>query len=502
MRQIVNVTQMKQLDQLTIKKQNITSYKLMERAGTNAEKEMFSNALCDYSKLFVVIAGPGNNGGDALVVMRRLLERGAQAVLIQAFDLDKATSEMKQAYNDLLKLKPTVQKLADDFDLENIEQWLEYAGTVIDGLFGIGLKRDVLGLYEKLIQKINDSLCKVISIDIPSGINADNGLCMNIAIEANYTLVIHNLKQGHLLQDGPDYVGKLHIVDCDINQYTFSCNQSILDDLYMIGKIPPRKKNTHKYHYGYLAVFGGSRGMMGAPILAAKAAYKCGTGLVSILHQEEYWKDALLIDPAILYNHFTNIDEIPLLIKKASAFIFGIGLNKDDELNVEVLKYLLATKKPIVIDASGILFLKKIVSNYTDLSQVIITPHFGEMAELLDISVNKLKENPILHSQSIVKKYNLTLVLKGYTTLIINKNNILFSNHGTPSLAKAGSGDVLSGIIGSLLSRRFPLLEAAKLGVLIHSKTAWLVESKQGEESVGPLDLINTIPETLQFIRR
>ena len=274
MRQIVNSKQMKYLDQLTLKEQEISSYELMLRAGSKVEEAMYIDALCDYSKLFVVVAGPGNNGGDALVVMRRLLERGAEAVLIQAFDLESATDEVKEAFQELIKLKPTIQKLTDEIDLEDVEQWLDYAGTIVDGLFGIGLTRNVTGIYHKLIQRINESFLDIISIDMPSGIHPDNGLVMGAAIQAKHTLVIQNIKQGHLLQDGPDYSGNLHIIDCNIMRCVFPEIQMHLDELYMIGKITPRKKNTHKYHYGSVVTIGGSKGMMGAPVLCAKATQK------------------------------------------------------------------------------------------------------------------------------------------------------------------------------------------------------------------------------------
>jgi NAD(P)H-hydrate epimerase len=496
--QIVSAQDMRQLDALTIKERQITSYQLMEEAGTACFDYIYNQQLADLSGLVVVIAGPGNNGGDAVVVYKRLLEQDIHAVLLQVGN--HYSDELNQAHQEISKQH--LYTIKDEQDLELAQSWIEQAGTVIDGIFGIGLARNIEGIYKHLIELVNHSYATTISIDIPSGIQADNGLVLGLAIKANHTLAIQNYKQGHFLNDGIDYCGEYHLLDVGILQTLFPEQQTLLHPKLLHHSIPKRIRNSYKYMYGNVLTIGGSKGMMGAPILAALAALRMGSGLSQVLHLEAYSKYAYFQDPNIMMSFYDGIEEIPNIIRNKSAIVFGPGLGRKDEINLQVLQHLLDTDIPLVIDADGIYYLKQLLPEYNKRPNIIITPHYKELSDFLGISIDEVKQEPILLSKNIAHTYNLTVVLKGACTIITNENQTFFSTSGNPGLATAGTGDVLSGILGNLLGRGMSPLEAAKLGVLFHSKAAEFAREDYTEESMIASDVIDMIPKVMTYAKR
>ena len=201
-----------------------------------------------------------------------------------------------------------------------------------------------------------------------------------------------------------------------------------------------------------------------------------------------------------MVNTYIGIEDIPSQIRKKSTIIFGPGLGKEDDINLDILSYLLSTDIPLVIDADGIYYLKKLLKEYSERKNIIITPHNQEMATFLGLPVEDIKKEPVLFAKNIAHTYNLTVVLKGSCTIITNNDETYFSIHGNPGMATAGTGDVLAGIIGSLLGRGFTPMEASKIGVLIHSKAGEIASLKYGEEAVTATDLIYNIFKVLQDV--
>jgi len=501
-RQIVTAQEMRQLDRLTIEQRRITAYELMVQAGTACETYLYHEHLCDFNGFFVVVAGPGNNGGDAVIVFRNLLEHGVHAHLIQVGQQEHYSDELTTALASLKPLKPTVHLVENEDDLALSLPWLEQANTIIDGLFGVGLTRKVEGMYASLIQHINHSYATVISLDLPSGIHADNGLVMGISVEAHHTLVIQNYKQGNLLNDALDYTGKQHLIDVGILQTVFPDTQVMLDRNYLNKKIPERRHNSYKYLFGNILTIGGSKGMMGAPLLSAYTALRMGSGLSNLLTLDKYRSYGFYVYPDVMMNTYDGIEEIPSLVRNKSAIIFGPGLGRKDDINKDVLSYLLSTDIPLVIDADGIHYLKQLLPDYSKRPNIVITPHYKEMSDFLGISMDEVRYNPVAYARNIAHTYNLTVVLKGTCTIITNNEDTLFSVYGNPGLATAGTGDVLSGMIGNLLGRGYPPMKAAKLGVLFHSIAGEYARDKFGEESMIASDLIDMIPQVMRHARR
>lgn len=500
-RQIVNVQEMRQLDRLTIQEKELTPFLLMNQAGTAIFKHIKNANFFDKQGTVLIVCGTGNNGGDALIIAEKLYSDG---VLIKVLMVGLETSqsiESLQALDQIITKDIVIHRVVTKDDLIQAEEMIEEASFIIDGIFGVGLSRPIEGVFLDVIELINQSYAQTISIDIPSGINADNGLVMNKAVHADHTIVIQNYKQGNLLNDALDYSGELHLIDVGILQTIFPEEQLLLSTSYVQNKIPKRLHNSYKYHFGNVLTIGGSKGMMGAPLLAAYAALRTGSGLSHLLYHESYLPHATNIYPDIMMNTYFGIEEIPQIIQKKSAVIFGPGLGKQDAINLDVLRYLLGTDTPLVIDADGIYYLKQLLKDYSDRPNIIITPHYKEMAEFLGIPIQDVVVEPILYARNIAHKYNLTVVLKGTCTIITDNQSTYFSIHGNPGLATAGTGDVLAGIIGSLVGRGFSTIEAAKIGVLIHSLAAEIANETYGEESMIASDLIKAIPQVMQYAK-
>lgn len=496
--QIVSAQEMRLLDRLTIKEKNITSFELMTHAGMGIFKYIIAKELISLSDSILIVSSTGNNGGDGLVVAGLLSDTGVDVRIVLLGNTENQSVENKQATQECVKKGLKINKISIEEDLELFASLIDEATIVVDGIFGTGLNNDVKGIYQEVITYINRSYAKVISIDLPSGINADNGLVMKVAVKADHTIVIQNYKQGNLLNDALDYSGKIHLIDIGILQNLYPEPQILLHTIYLRNKIQKRPRNSHKYHFGSILTIGGTKGMMGAPILAGISALKTGTGLSSVTYNEKYAKYINNPYPELMVNTYLGIEDIPSQVQKKSAIIFGPGLGKNDEVNINILNYLLSLDVPLIVDADGIYYLKQLIKEYSTRPNLVITPHYQEMATFLGINIEDVKQEPVLFAKNIAHTYNMTVVLKGACTIITNNEETYFSIHGNPGMATAGTGDALSGIIASLLGRGYTPLEASKLGVLIHSKAGEIASIDYGEESMTASDLINSIYKVLK----
>ncbi len=497
-RQIVTAQEMRELDQLTMKKKNISSIELMIHVGKIIATNICEKGLCGGRDKGLVVAGIGNNGGDALVIATEMINKGFTPRIALIGSEDKQTEEARDIWKRAKKLSSSTIVVSSTMDIANFQDYVNESSLIIDGIFGIGLSKDVTGYHKEVINIINQSYAPVISVDIPSGINADSGLVCGVAVQASHTFVIQNYKQGNLINDAPDFSGILHLLDVGILQLLFPRRQNILPFKYLINKIPKRLNNTHKYHYGNILTIGGSKGMMGAPLLSAMSALRTGSGLSHVLYYEKYLPHISNPYPTIMVDTFKNIDEVDF--NKISAVVFGPGLNKNDNINEDILKKIMNLDIPLLIDAGGVYFLKQLLKEDGVYRNIVLTPHYGEMAFLLDQTSSYVEKNPLKCAKDISLKYGITVVLKGVTTIITNYQETYFSKNGNPGMATAGTGDVLCGIIGSLLGRDFTPLEASKLGVLIHGMASKYAMEKYGEESMIASDIIDFIHKILKEI--
>ncbi len=501
-KRIVSVSEMRYMDEYTCKQLEMSSLDLMEQAGGVIYLSLIEDVGIDKNDdQILVVSGVGNNGGDGMVVALNLKRNNYKVKVVIVGKLALLTSEAKAMLSKLKLENIEVLFLEDKNKLPGFAILLRQTTLLIDALFGIGLTRNIEGLYYDVINVINLSTIDVASIDIPSGINADNGLVYGIAVKADFTFIIQNYKVGNLIGDASDYHGAKILLDIGILKVVSKTRRFLLEEENYLKILPPRLNNSHKYHYGNVLTIGGSKGMMGAPLLSAYAALRCGSGLSSILYNEKDHQGIFNIYPEIMSATYQKNEELIAFTNKKNVIIFGPGLGKKADENKEILRTLLKLKIPMVIDADGIYYLKQLLNEVTDLKHVVITPHYGEMAILTNKTTKEIEEDPLAHVKKLTYQYKLTIILKASTTIIANKNSIYLSNYGNPGMATAGSGDVLSGVVGSMIGRGLKIMDAAKLGVLVHSMAGKEANEKVGEESLIATDIIKNLPVALKYFK-
>lgn len=479
--QVLLVEEIRKIEYKTMQNQSINSFDLMRRAGKKIyekHKTLYLN-----KQNYLIISGIGNNGGDALVFGEQayLDNNNVYALIIRnSSELSKSSLSMINLYQE----KDIPIKIIDNQeDFYNAINQFNHIDTIIDGLFGIGLSRNVEGLYAEVISWINNQKQQIISIDCPSGLHVDTGKIMNTSVKADITYTVEAYKQGLLINDGLDCTKQIKIVDVgmdkiDFNKYLYHYQSTMLK----------RKHNTHKYDYKSVIVIGGQIGVMGALTLAGKSALVSGAGLSTVATKKEYQAHYVRSVPEIMYEIIENKEQLSELLYKKDAILFGLGIKKITPFEEMIFDEIIRTEKPLILDAAGILLLKS--KKKRNNQRTIITPHYGEFAKLMDITTDDISLDPLKYIDQCIKTYDCEVVLKGPSTIYATKEKILYLNEGTPALAKAGSGDVLAGIILTYTARKLPIEEA----ISIHMIAGQLAKEQKHEESLLATDIIDQIP--------
>ena len=407
---------------------------LMERAGA-AAAELAEKIVA--GKDVLVLAGPGNNGGDARIAAARLQE--------SFFRVTVAGSPR---------------------ELPADRTW----GLVIDGLFGIGLARNIAGEYATLVEYANRQRCPVLALDVPSGIQSDTGQVLGCAVRATHTLTFIALKPGLLTLDGPDYSGEVTVADLGLDVAKLQRPAAwVAGPQLFDGVLKQRPRNFHKGAAGSLGILGGARGMVGAALLAGRAALRLGAGrtYVGLL-------EPLAVDPAapeLMLRHAGDVLGLDL-----DAIVAGPGLGRTDH-GATLLGAVLAADMPCVLDADAL----NLMAEDKDLrlacerrsGDTLLTPHPAEAGRLLGITTAEVQADRVSAARALSKRYNAHIVLKGNGSVLAAHDGHLFINtSGNPGMASAGMGDVLSGILGALLVQRYPGEAALALGVHLHGCAA------------------------------
>lgn len=502
---LVTPSQMASLDQRQIAS-GTPSIDLMERAGHEATEIISDiiNQQADGRESFpiVIVAGFGNNGGDCEVIARLLREKNQDVTLIftgsEEQAKEKMTPDSKTNFGRLPKDLTVLY--ANKESMDAIDAAIRSAAMIVDGIFGTGFKTDrpVREPEAGIIDQINQSDAIRVSIDIPSGLNGENGQASDHAVQADDTITIQLPKTGMYLNDGPDYAGKIHPVDIGINTEGDFQVQTI--DPASLGFPAPRKKNSHKYHYGQDLIIAGSKGMTGAAALCAKAAITTGAGLVRCYVDEEIYPiEGAMMPPEILISpyHFVLTREELYGIRR-DAILFGPGIGRHMDYS-GLLTQMIKDRIPLVIDADGLWHLKSLLTQMQkDHGPIILTPHTGEFTALTGMSMQDLQKDPIEAVCDFAKTYSCVLVLKGYRTLIADPSgNVTVNTTGNPGMATAGSGDVLAGMITAILGQTKDALQAAQAGVYYHGLAGDWYEKKYGPTTLTAGRLIDCLKEVL-----
>jgi len=466
--------QVREMDRLAIEEQGILGIDLMRKAGLAVFK-IIQNNYAEYD--VTVFCGAGNNAGDGYVVAKLALEAGLKVTVCYLSIPDNLRGDAHAAYQDYIQ----AGGVASSFSLITAIN----KGVIIDALLGTGLNRDVSGTYAQAIELINYSACPVISVDIPSGLNADTGDLMGCAVKADYTVSFIGLKQGMFTGFAAEYCGNIIFDSLDILDDAL---KHIKHSARIISQpcFPKRHQCTHKGNNGHVLVVGGDTGFSGAIRLAAEAALRIGAGLVSVATRQSHAGLINVGRPEIMCHGVEHVDELNLLIEKATIVVIGPGLGQM-KWGKEMISQVIVSGKPIVVDADGLNLLANKGFNFDNW---VLTPHPGEAARLLKCSTSEIAKDRYTAVSKLQHKYGGIVVLKGAGTLVHTGEEIAISTTGNPGMASGGMGDTLTGMIAGLFAQGLNLESATTSAVYIHGKAADLSAQQQGEIGLLASDLM------------
>ena len=506
---LVSASEMKEMDRKTIHELGIPGVVLMENAGRGAAHTFLAHFSPEADSRVLIICGRGNNGGDGYVVARYLHEAGLKITVLVLSEKEKISGDALTNLNIIQGMGLDIRYLPDEQGWQSQEKDLLHAHYLIDAILGTGLNSPVRGYYARVIEDINKSNKPVMAIDIPSGLNADNGAVMGVAVKANLTVTFGLPKVGQLIFPGCDLVGRLVRIDISIPD---SISQQVPEQFRLIEPedfsdlLVEDREDIHKGHRGHLFILAGSTGKTGAATLAAKAAIRAGAGLVTVGVPEA-------LNP-ILEEKLTEAMTVPLpqtsegtlsiaalsdaerVLEGKTALAIGPGISTNPE-TVELVRAIVQScKVPMVIDADGLNALVGALDTVKACGdRTVLTPHPGEMSRLTGASTAQIQGDRIATATEFVKSHGCHLVLKGARTLVTPPDGLVFINPtGNKALASGGSGDVLTGLIGGFLARRWPVDKAAIAGAYIHGLAAdWLAE-EVGTVGIMAGELLDVIP--------
>lgn len=488
MKRIVTGKQMKNLDERTILHHKIDSLVLMERAALSVVKHLEKFDL----RNTLVVCGSGNNGGDGIAIARLLhLMKKKTAIYFAGNQEHKSDGCAHQ------------MEVAGSYGVRwiNNPDYSEYT-TIVDALFGVGLSRTITGTYADIIEKINQAPAKVVSVDIPSGVNADNGRIMGCAVQADLTVTFAYEKAGQLIWPGKGCCGTLVTEDIGIYQDgDLSGRQLAAMDESDLGRIPVRLSSGNKGTFGKVLLIAGSKEMPGASILCGQAVMRTGAGMLKMVIPEENRNMICSIIPEAMLAVYASAQDAIAQIEKglswADVVILGPGIGTG-RIAEEMTEYILKNCcLPLVIDADGL----NIVSRHLDWLKAkncscILTPHVGEMARLLKIRTKEVAEDLLYWAQTFAKEYQVQCVLKDAAACIALPAGTTFINKtGNCGMATAGSGDVLTGIIGGLLAVGTGWEYAGALGAWLHGAAGDRIKEKYGTAHLMAGDIIDGLSD-------
>lgn len=485
MRYLVDGPQMKRADEYTIREKGIPSLELMERAAASCVEVMEKEGL-DLSRPCIV-CGSGNNGGDGFAIARMLWQKGHALCVCFVGNASHCTRETRLQMERLAEIGCEICNEFKDG---------EYS-IIIDAVFGVGLSRKVEGKYSDILEKMNRTGGVKFAVDMPSGISADTGNVLGTAFRADLTVTFQLEKLGLVLYPGQEYAGKVFVTDIGIHTEGLLTEPGLAhlcDGEDYRKMLPVRKADSNKGTYGKLLVIAGSSGMSGAAYLNAKAAYLSGAGLVRIYTPTENRTILQQLLPEAIVSTYTEYrkEELLGLLSWADAVCIGSGIGTG-ETALRLLGTTLETAGvPCLVDADGLNLLAEHEEYFVAHGkQIVLTPHMKEMSRLIHQSVGELKEGRMRILREFVDGRGCTCVLKDSRTVVATSGRGMYVNRsGNASMAKAGSGDVLAGIIAGLLVQGLDGHRAAVLGTYLHGRAGDHAQEAKGSYSVMAQDLL------------
>lgn len=507
---LVTGEQMRTIDKYAIEKIGIPSIVLMENAARKVA-EVCIRVLKDKVKpKAMIFAGKGNNGGDGFAVARLLYNEGIQVEVILIGNSEDIKGDAKVNYDIIKNLGINVNGV---YSL--IDKRLESVDIIIDAIYGTGLKGNIRQPAKDLIDTINNSGKYIVSVDIPSGISADTGEVLGCGIKANETVTFCMAKIGIIVYPGANYSGKISVVDISIPQSVINdmdIKYNTLTQSETNKMLPIRKNWSNKGSYGNLFVLGGSHEMTGAAGLVCKAGYRCGAGVVTCCTVESAVNVVQKLVAEAVEVSLKSINgkvceesyfQIVEKLKKASSIVIGPGLGTGKNVYQFVSKTVENANVPVVIDADGLNVLSENLEPLNRMTTTaIVTPHPKEMSRLTGLSVESILSDTIGTAVLFSQKYNVITVLKDARTVIANADGRVYINMtGNNAMAKGGSGDVLSGVIGALLAQGMDGYDASVLGVYVHGLAGEIAAEDIGSYGLMAREIADYVPIALKKIQ-
>lgn len=461
-----------------------------------AGKRAFENIMTCFSGVepMVVLCGSGNNGGDGYVVAKCAQAIGMAVIVVQA--AEPKTSHAIQVCQEFIDGGGVI---------ENDRDSLAGAGLIVDGIFGTGLTRAPAGFYAELIRAANQVGCRVgcpvVALDIPSGLNSDSGFAFEPCIKASMTVTFIGQKLGLFTGQGKNCSGQIKFEDLNLPADIQKSVQHIAT-IIPSPKLKKRAPDSHKGDYGNIIIAGGDNGMLGAALLAGRAALRCGSGRVTVLSTERHLDMPALHCPELMSQCMENETACARLCEQCDVLVMGPGMGMND-WSKQLFDCLIDLQKPMVIDADGLTFLADAFSkrNIRKRDHWVLTPHPGEAAKLLGCTSADIQKDRIAAVKTISEQFGGVCVLKGAGTLVAGLSaTVGVCERGNPGMATAGSGDVLAGIIGALMGQNLAPDKAAESGVWLHATCADKVAGQIGMAGLLAGDIIDALPEILSSV--
>ncbi len=506
---VVNSKQMYQVECNAVKRE-LTFPRLMENAGASCAR-IIRDKLNAVGKRVVVLCGKGKNGGDGFVIARKLCEAGCDVTVVLVCGEPKA-----QDAADMLQMieNGPVRIIAYNDSLPPIKEYIDDAQIIVDCIFGTGFDGVLPPHVTQIVNAVNCVDAKVVSVDVPSGVQCDSAKVLGEAIRADLTIAISAYKPIHIMKPFSEFCGECVVADIGIIADDFRALNSLIcftcDDKDIANLMPKRKTVSNKGTYGHVLSICGSLRMQGAAVLAANGALRSGCGLVTAAFPSSAYPAIApkLTEPLLMplepgLDDTLTITSLTKLLDAASrmnAVLVGCGLGFNADTEKLVHSLIRKCTKPLVIDADGINALSSNIDILKEVhSPVVLTPHPGEMSRLCGKSVGEIVLNPIQTAVDFALKYNVTVVLKGANTIVCTPDpiNVYINCTGNTGLSKGGSGDLLAGMISSFIAQGMTPFDASIAAVYLHGKCADITASNLSQRGMLPSDLLTYLPSLL-----
>lgn len=480
---LYQIEAIRQLESLTFSGRFDTEFGLMSKAGRAAFDVLIKH--WPNAKSLLIVAGSGNNAGDGFILGRHAQLAGLNVTITTLSPTSSYKGPAREAVDACLASDITIQEYDGRLDSD--------ADVIVDALLGIGIHGEVSDLYKTVIEQVKALQKPVFAIDVPSGLDADTGRAMGLAVEADLTVTFLALKQGLFTDTGPAHCGTVMLETLELPPSLFenvTPSAELMKWETLRLQLPKRHRDAHKGCYGHVLIIGGDYGMGGAVRMAAEGACRVGSGLVSVATRPEHVSVINSNRPEIMCHQVASADELEPLLEKATVVVIGPGLGKTEWAEA-LLECVLRYEHPKLLDADALNLLAQ-KPKHSD--RWILTPHPGEASRLLDTTAKAIQDNRFAAAMALQEKYGGTIVLKGSGTIV--RSEKMFPSvcpAGNPGMASGGMGDVLSGVIGGFIAQKLSLNDAAELGVMVHAMAADMAAQKEGERGLLATDLMQYI---------